>query len=409
VLLGDGRVLVLGNYSTYRQGYDSTIVELWDPGTNGWETTESMNKPRGEYVAVPLRDGRALVAGGINENGKSFSSAYLFDPEAERWAKTGLLGTARAGAAGAVLHDGRVLVAGGGYYTGFDGMGMAPGVVLAGFTESPVPSPQRSEIELADVEPSRVGYALATAELFDPATGTWSPTGPMRYARVGASAVTLGDGRVLVWGSQGGENSDERALGSGEIYDPANGRFSLVDPLPDVDQAALERRGIPLPDRSPNGGGWGSVVALADGDALLIVTNWAWYPLDMTRMFRFDTSTSSWTEIGEPFVSAEVPEGAPAQEWGVRSPDGFVVPLADGSVLFGGGYGVDRERDAEILDPATGTWTAAPAMPSERAGGNSVQLGDGSLLLVGGWHAPFDPSLDGTQWTPVAYRFVPGH
>ena len=48
---------------------------------------------------------------------------------------------------------------------------------------------------------------MATAELFDPTTGSWSQTGPMTYARIGAAAVTLADGRVLVFGSHGGAGS----------------------------------------------------------------------------------------------------------------------------------------------------------------------------------------------------------
>jgi hypothetical protein len=408
VVLGDGRVLVLGNHSTYRQEYDPTIAELWDLVTNAWRTTEPLAKARGEYVALPLRDGRALVTGGINTDGESYSSTHLFDPTTERWEKSGLMGTARTGAAGAVLHDGRVLVMGGGFYTGFEGVGLAPGVVLVGFKESPTPPPQRPEIELANVEPSRVGYALATAELFDPTTGAWSPTDSLRYARLGASAATLGDGRVLVWGSQGGDSLDEQAPHTGEIYDPATGSFSLVDPLPDVDRSTLEKMGIPLPDRSPQGGGWGSVMPLADGDALLIVTDWAWYPLDLTRMFRFDTATSNWTELGEPYVSAEVPEGAPAQEWGVRHPEGFVAPLADGTILFAGGYGVDRERDAMLLDPTTGAWSTLGPMPTGRNWSTGVSLSDGSLLIVGGRRMPGDPDVDGDPAIADALRFVPG-
>ena len=69
---------------------------------------------------------------------------------------------------------------------------------------------------------------MATAELFDPATGSWSSTGPMQYARFGASAVTLSDGRVLVFGSGGGDGaaspSMRGAFDNAEIYDPATGQ-----------------------------------------------------------------------------------------------------------------------------------------------------------------------------------------
>ena len=405
VRLGDGRVLVLGDYSTYRQEYDSTIVELWDPATGRWRTTETLNKARGEYVAVPLRDGRALLAGGINERGESYSSTYLFDPRTERWEKAGLLGTARAGAAGALLRDGRVLVAGGGYYTGFD-LGRTGGAILAGYSQAGSPRPSLDGIRLADVDPGRRGYALATAELFDPATGTWSPTGSMRYALQNAAAVTLGDGRVLVWGVANGSGEQGRDIG--EIYDPTTRRFSPAPPLPDVDRSSLETRGIPIPGGSPNAfSGSAMVMPLADGDALLLGSGSYWPPLALSRTFRFHAATDTWTEVGESFVSAEVPEGAPPKEWGVRLPTyGSVAALADGSVLFAGGW--DAERAAGLLDAATGAWSRLPPMPAGRMGGAAVTLADGSVLVVGGSRTTTDPTRDGGEFVADALRFFPG-
>jgi len=404
VRLGDGRVLVLGDYSTYRQEYDSTIVELWDPATGGWRTTAPLNKARGEYVVVPMRDGRALLAGGINERGESYSSTYLFDPRTERWEKAGLLRTARAGAAGALLRDGRVLVAGGSYYSGF--LGRTGGAILAGYSQAGPPGRSLHGIRLADVEPGRRGYALATAELFDPATGTWSPTGSMRYALQNAAAVTLGDGRVLVWGTDNGSGEQGRDIG--EIYDPATGRFSPAPPLPDVDRSSLETRGIPIPGGSPNAwSGSASVIPLADGDALLIDSGSYWPPLALSRTFRFHAATDTWTEVGESFVSAEVPEGAPPKEWGVRLPaHGSVAALADGSVLFAGGW--DAERAAGLLDPATGAWSRLSPMPAGRTGGAAMTLADGSVLIVGGRSTPSDPTQDREEFVADALRFIPG-
>jgi len=57
VLLGDGRVLVVGNDAA-RGGNavsdDSAKAEVWDPTTGVWHTTESLNAPRGDFVVVPL-------------------------------------------------------------------------------------------------------------------------------------------------------------------------------------------------------------------------------------------------------------------------------------------------------------------------------------------------------------------
>lgn len=150
-------------------------------------------------------------------------------------------------------------------------------------------------------------------------------------------------------------------------------------------------------------------MALADGDALVIVW-WRWRPLSMTRMLRFDAATHTWAELGEPFVSSDVPEGQPARTWGVDPQRGFVVPLADGRVLFGDGRGDDgdRERSADLFDPASGTWASLPPMPTGRHSATPVALADGSALLVGGSRSASDPMIDRPELVADALRFVPG-
>ena len=63
----------------------------------------------------------------------------------------------------------------------------------------------------------------ATAEIYDPVTQTFSPTGSMTVGRDFPVAITLKDGRVLVAG--GGNNSNGAGLETAEIYDPASGTF----------------------------------------------------------------------------------------------------------------------------------------------------------------------------------------
>jgi N-acetylneuraminic acid mutarotase len=59
--------------------------------------------------------------------------------------------------------------------------------------------------------------AVASAELYDPATGKFSPTGSMATARNGYTATLLSDGSVLV---VGGENDTSADLASDELYQP---------------------------------------------------------------------------------------------------------------------------------------------------------------------------------------------
>jgi hypothetical protein len=74
-----------------------------------------------------------------------------------------------------------------------------------------------------------VPTVAASAELYDPKTGTFSPTGSMATARHLYTATLLLDGRVLVAGGSNGNDAGD--LASAELYDPKTGAFSLTGPM----------------------------------------------------------------------------------------------------------------------------------------------------------------------------------
>jgi hypothetical protein len=446
VLLGDGRVLVVGiegnsGFEGLAGVGDSTVnAELWDPATQAWQVTMSLNKPRADFAAVPLGDGRALITGGYNQANQSFSSTYVFDPQrtagasAKGWAASGLLVRARTAPAAAVLSDGRVLVAGGYFRVAphYPGEARAADGVLAGYRSGDVARTALIRGPLFDLDPMNIGAALATAELFEPSNGTWSDTAPLKYARYGAAAVTLADGRILVVGSGPGQNGvtvDEAAYSTAELYDPALERFSLTGGLPEIDRSALRKQGlpgaVPVPEADPVVDDVGTLVALDDGGAVLIGHSAWWKHVgEITRSFRYEAGTGSWSEIGQTYLYVENPSdplSVPLVTSDVRRLQGAMAArLRDGRIVVAGGAGTYVVDDspspeqiegttaiAELYDPTTNTWSPLPPMPEPRAEGAVVVLADGSVLLVGGYSDP--PPLQGGERVILAsaVRFVP--
>jgi hypothetical protein len=377
---------------------------------------DALDKVRTEFALVALQDGRALVVGGRNTTNESYSSAWAFGPDTEHWSKVGLMDTARAAPSVAVLPDGRVLVAGGYFAYAPDwGQRSEPVIRLAAFR------PQRSgepgsPAPLADVDVPPGGRAMATAELFDPRTGTWSSTGPMRFARAGAPAVTLSDGRVLVVGSTTETGSlpvevDDGALTSAEIYDPATGRFTRAGGLPgtDLDPPAWASDGL-----GGEVGRVGDLAALDDGGAVLIGhTEWMKHFGDLSTSYRFDAKHKTWSEIGRPW--AEVwDNSARHRTWTSSGRDlagATAVTLSDGQVLVAGGGGMLMESRTPVVATARGyrpsanDWSKLPKLPSARSGAVGVRLDDGSVLVIGG------RADGGVRWDVAdrsALLFVPG-
>lgn len=191
-LLRDGRVLIVGGY-----GAGTTTLataELFDPATNSFVSTGSLVAARAGQVAVLLQNGKVLVAGGLGPGWSFLSSAELYDPSTGRFTPTGSMTVARESHVGVRLLDGRALIVGG-------------------------HRDRRANITL-----------YASAEIYDPARGTFSHAGDMSIRRHKHDAVLLPDGQVLITG--GSDERDDRGVyDSSELFDPKTGAFSAGPPM----------------------------------------------------------------------------------------------------------------------------------------------------------------------------------
>lgn len=187
-LLGTGKVLIAG-------GTDSTSVELFDPDTETFVMAGSMNVPRAHHTATRLDSGKVLIAGG-SSNGEGTATAELYDPASGEFTLTHPMTEPRYQHAATLLENGKVLLLGG--Y-------VAP----------------KSTFN---------NEGLQSAELYDPATGEFVPTGSMHYPRVLPTTTLLPNGSVLV---SGGHNGFEGYFASAalELYDASSGNFTTTGPL----------------------------------------------------------------------------------------------------------------------------------------------------------------------------------
>lgn len=186
----------------------------------------------------------------------------------------------------------------------------------------------------------------ATAELYDPRTGTFARTGSMGQIRVSQMAARLDDGRVLLAGGYSGRQPTA-AL---EIYDPASGRFHDAGSL-----------------RTPRADG--TATRLRDGRILFTGGSDGRGVLASAELYDQHTGQSM------PTGSMTVP----------RSIDAATL-LNDGRVLVVGGAttGGKVVASAELYDPATGEFSATGALAHFRYKHGVAKLKDGRVLVVGG-------------------------
>ncbi len=313
-LLNDGTVLVAGGAGA--TGFTTLAsAETYNPTSGTFTATGNMNSARFRATATLLPNGMVLVAGGTNAAGAYLASAELYNPATRTFTLTGSMTTSRAGHTAVLLPNGTVLIVGG----------------------------------ATVIPPATTPTFLTSAEIYNPATGTFAATGSMTFS-FGGTITLLNTGKVLVVGGTG-------STLSADLYDPATGTFTATvgaSNIPSGATATLLNSGVVLFTGGLAGGN-------ATGTAEL-----------------YNPNTDTFTTTGS-MITGRFNHTA--------------TLLSNGMVLVAAGYVGNNVNiliaipSAELYDPAAGTFTQTGSLNVARDDHTATLLNNGKLLVVGGDNA----------------------
>ncbi len=353
------------------------------PGT--FTATGSMTTARDEHTATLLTNGKVLIAGGTADP-SIWASAEIYDPGTGTFTATGNMTTPRSWHTATLLPDGKVLITGG---------------------------------RVTNATGSLAKPTLASAELYDPDSGTFTAIGNLTMARESHTATLLNNGTVLIAGGlQELQQPSDIFLASAELYDPSTGIFTSTGNMT---------------------GPWADTATLLANGKVLITRDDNVTPIDVSSADLYDPSIGTFTSAGLLNVNHTGPTATlvangkvliAGGDGGDGSGGAVVIAelydpvtgafstsnmtvgreedtatlLADGRVLIAGGTADPSiGASAEIYVPSTGTFTATGNMTTQRAMHTATMLSDGRVLIAGGYDARhFETILSSAElYTPA--------
>jgi N-acetylneuraminic acid mutarotase len=390
ILLGDGRVLVVGGLVG---GVASDTCEIYDPATNSWSATGTMATERKVFSITTMQDGRIFAAGGRDIVNSHLDSAEIYDPALGTWSSAAPMPDALSAAPLFLLPSQEIAVVLGESVAGRrDSIHIYHPGTDTWRTSATLPSPRGSgfaqllgdgTILIAGGEIDGGGGQGVYDKLsysYDYVSNTFTPQGDMRERRASPASTVLSDGSVVALGSLVPFGESQSSL---EFYNPASGTwsgtvgadFAREDfAYEELDDGRILLAGGMASDNN-NGGG------LARTDTVEV----------------YDPDTDSWSTM---------PDMSSARE-GLLS-----AKLADGRVLLMGGEAASHLSSTDFFDPSTNTLSAGPAMSSDHTEGSATLLNDGRVLVVGGLTDLGESSVAeiydplGNNWTLAGTRSV---
>ena len=344
-------------------------------GSGRVAATGRMAIARASHTATLLPGGWVLVAGGCTlsscEMSNDGATAELFDPAKRIFIITGSMTTARVGHTATLLPSGKVLIVGGFSQDHVLASAELYDPATGTFTATGSMSARRADHSTTVLPGGQIlivggfdGSArLVSAEMYDPETGTFTTAGEMQQPRGGHVAAVLADGRLLI---AGGSSAAEDVLATAEIYDPTAGTFSRTGDMTVV--------------RHKHAG-----AVLRDGTVLIVGGS------DVRDGFGRYTST----EIYDPTAGTFHPGASMAAPRYKLS--GAITALPTGDVVVGGG-----DEYVEVYTHALDSFrTAEGSVDASLAFATTTLLGDGRVLIVGGYDARINPTAGAWMYAPL--------
>ena len=231
ILLNDGRLLIVGGLGEGSTGAEVPQIELYNPATNSWTT--GADTPHGATIPVLqlLADGRVLVATTRDANFQ-YQQTDIYDPVSNSWSPAAMMNHPHSLAGSTKLPDGRIMVAGG------QGDGNDTAEIYDPATDTWTEKAQLPEADfgisslfvMPDGRVASVG-SFNKIWFYDISTDTWTGAAANPTTIVYQIPMLLSDGRILLAGGIDSAVQPFVSLNSTVVYDPSTDSWSSSVPM----------------------------------------------------------------------------------------------------------------------------------------------------------------------------------